>query len=387
MLRNFVFLLVCFVLFSCENETKKPIDPNATQFEQDYYEDYDDPFIKWGYIDKQAKIIIEPIYDDTRDFRSGIALANLKGKWGYININGENIIPHKYVEASSFSGGAALVKSFDGSRFFIDIQGNELFKVEADDVKEFNNGLALFLRNGFWGAYDKNGKEIITPDFNKLKILTDDLLIARRDKKYAFLDHHNHTKTDFLYDKIYWEKDFPFVVKQDKKYGLLDQNLTKVIDTDYDKIGAFHGKYALAQKDGIYVLIDRSAKQIKTLNYDRVEYAGEGKWKYRKNGKWGLLDEMGEVVTAPIFYLLNRYNEGMLVYGLNEDRWGFLNEKGEIVTEAIYPLLWDYHNGLARIIGYNGFGFVDKLGNEVIPPQYKEVRDFNDGLARAQIIR
>jgi len=129
MLRFLVCLFIVFALNSCKNEPAQVIDENASPFEQEYFADYDVPRIKWGYINKKSEVIIEAIYDDTRDFRSGIALANYGGRWGYIDTKGETIIPHQYVEASSFNDGAALVKSFDGSQAFINEKGVELFSV------------------------------------------------------------------------------------------------------------------------------------------------------------------------------------------------------------------------------------------------------------------
>lgn len=386
MLRFFSFFLVLSMLYACKNEPPQVLNPNPSAFEQEYFKDYDFPHIKWGYIDNKSNKVIDAIYDDTRDFREGLALANYEGRWGYINVKGENVIPHQYVEASSFTNGAALVKSFDESQRFIGLDGKELFAVDAEEIKEFNNGLALFKKGNLWGAYDKSGNVVIQPVYYKLRILTKNILSAKIDDKYSLIDHTGKKISLLEYNKIYWKKDYPFVVKQEDRYLLLGEDLSTQIETTFDKIEAFHGEYALAQKDGQFSLIDIKGKQIKDFAYDRVEYAGDNKWKYRHDGLWGLLNEEGEVITEPKFYLLNRYTEGRMVFGINEDLWGFLDEKGKIVVEPIFPLLWDYHNGLARIITGSGFGFIDKDGNVAIQPKFIEVRDFNDGLARAQII-
>ena len=386
MLRFFSFFLVLSILLACKNEPPQVIDANTSQFEQEYFEDYDSPSIKWGYIDSESNKVIDAIYDDTRDFRDGLALANYEGRWGYINTKGENVIPHQYVEASSFTDGAALVKAFDGSHKFIGRDGKEMFSVDVEEIKEFNHGLALFKKGNFWGAYNKKGNVVINPIYSRLKILTDKVLSAKDDKEYHLIDHKGASLSDFVFDKIYWDEDYPFVIKHNNQFFLIEQDLTGKIETSYDKVEAFHGKYALALKAGKYFLIDKKAKQVKEFPYDRVEYGGEGKWKYRQDGLWGLMDEDGEILTEPKFYLLNRYTEGRMVYGMSEDLWGFLDEKGEIIVDPIFPLLWDYHNGMARIITGSGFGFIDKEGKVAIKPQFIEARDFNDGLARAQII-
>ena len=52
-----------------------------------------------------------------------------------------------------------------------------------------------------------------------------------------------------------------------------------------------------------------------------------------------------------------------------------------------FPLAWDYKDGRTRVISPEGFGFIDKKSRVVIPPKYREVRDFSEGLARVQKVR
>jgi hypothetical protein len=40
-----------------------------------------------------------------------------------------------------------------------------------------------------------------------------------------------------------------------------------------------------------------------------------------------------------------------------------------------------FYEGRARVIINDKFGFVDKDGNEVVPPKYEWANDFNDGRA------
>ena len=46
---------------------------------------------KWGFIDNQCNILVNPKYDYANDFSKDIAKVQLNGKTGYINTKGEQI--------------------------------------------------------------------------------------------------------------------------------------------------------------------------------------------------------------------------------------------------------------------------------------------------------
>ncbi|MBF7048142.1 WG repeat-containing protein, partial [Campylobacter volucris] len=57
---------------------------------------------KWGFIDKNGKLIIEAKYDNAYDFSEGLARVELNGKWGFINKKGEIAIDTKYNRTKDF---------------------------------------------------------------------------------------------------------------------------------------------------------------------------------------------------------------------------------------------------------------------------------------------
>lgn len=385
MIRTFSsILLTVLIALSCKNDPPSLVSPDMNDIERAYFEDYDSPSQKWGYIDLNGDLKIENKFDDCRDFIDGLALTNLNGKWGYIDTNGKTIIEHKYLKAGSFKNELALVKDFTGNSYFINKKGEKALSLEANKITEFESGLSICMIGGMWGAYNSNGELIIKPEYQKLKVLNDQHVLAKREKEYLLLKHDGIPVNDLVFDKLYFDSDFPYVIRQKKQYFVLDKNHNK-IDLAFDKLESFKGKYTLGKSGDQYQLIDIRAKQIKSLDFEKIEYAGEGKWKYKKDGKWGLLDEEGELMTEANFYLLNRYEEGFMVFGENEDSWGYLDDNGNVATKAQYPLLWDYHNGHARFISRYGFGFLDKNGEVTVSGRYYELRDYNDGLARAQL--
>lgn len=58
---------------------------------------------KWGYIDKDGKIVIEPQFEEAHSFLNGYAAVKTHGKWGYINEKGKLVIEEKFIDARDFN--------------------------------------------------------------------------------------------------------------------------------------------------------------------------------------------------------------------------------------------------------------------------------------------
>jgi hypothetical protein len=130
---------------------------------------------------------------------------------------------------------------------------------------------------------------------------------------------------------------------------------------------------------------DKSNEYIQT-NFSNLYSGGEGKWFFRKEYKFGILDSLGNLIADDKFDALYRYSEKRCVYQSGEF-WGYLKDNGEELTPPLFPLAWDFRNRRARIIANGGIGFIDTEGSLVIPNRFIEVRDFYEGYARFQKIR
>ncbi len=65
---------------------------------------------KWGFIDVNGNMFIEPQYDDARSFSMDLAAVLVDTEWGYIDLNNELVIDNIYQGAKDFNeGGNAMV--------------------------------------------------------------------------------------------------------------------------------------------------------------------------------------------------------------------------------------------------------------------------------------
>jgi hypothetical protein len=78
---------------------------------------------KWGYINVQGEIAIEPIYENAMPFSQGLAavLQSTKDgyKWGFIDTNGKMVINPIYDKVSNFDNGYSTVYIYNKRLYYI----------------------------------------------------------------------------------------------------------------------------------------------------------------------------------------------------------------------------------------------------------------------------
>ncbi len=78
------------------------------------------------------------------------------------------------------------------------------------------------------------------------------------------------------------------------------------------------------------------------------------------------------------------YDKIIADYSPPQYKWGFLNEDGQLAVEDKYDDLREFNEGLSAISVNGIWGYVDKSGNEVIPPRFRMVKTYSEGIAVTQ---
>jgi hypothetical protein len=106
----------------------------------------------------------------------------------------------------------------------------------------------------------------------------------------------------------------------------------------------------------------------------------EGLAAFEKDGKWGYVDTLENVVIPYLYDSVAHFNGGVAVVTLDK-KIGTIDKTGNTVIAVKYDSIGSFTDSMA-IVGDNGkYGFVDITGKEVIPLLYENVEPFVDGWA------
>jgi len=160
---------------------------------------------KWGFINKQDKMIIEPQFDclsyDVLEFHEGLAAVKKNKKWGFIDKTGKVIIEYQFDNCTGFSEGIAAVmtKGLFGSEKwgYINKQGEYLFKERFQYARKFSEGLASVKTDGKFGYIDKNGGYVIAPQFQFANEFYKGIALAKLGGTFINIDKKGKTTSKF----------------------------------------------------------------------------------------------------------------------------------------------------------------------------------------------
>lgn len=149
-----------------------------------------EPFIsnnKWGYKDKDGKVVIQPQYNSAANFFEGLARVRLGYKYGYIDQMGTVVIEPLFGWAGSFSEGLARV--MNNSKFgYIDKKGEFVNQQPFDGALDFSEGLAAVMIDKKWGYINKRGELVIQPRFDGAENFSQERARVRIDWHWHYID-------------------------------------------------------------------------------------------------------------------------------------------------------------------------------------------------------
>ena len=100
---------------------------------------------KYYLLDENGKKVTDDTFEDARPFNGeGYAAVRIDGKWGFIDKDGKVVIKPEYVEARSFSNGFAAVRRATGWGF-INEDNDVVIECKFDDAKDFNDHGCVFV--------------------------------------------------------------------------------------------------------------------------------------------------------------------------------------------------------------------------------------------------
>ena len=329
-------------------------------------------FGKWGFIDFEGNIIIEPKYKNKPSyFQEGYAIISDDTAYYFINIKGDTIGSY-YRSAQFFREGVALIKDSKKELYFIDTTGAKLFKVDTianDDLSEcssFKDGRAL-IRTVYnkYGYIDMNGKLVIETKYSKASEFSEGLAYVELIKEEEEETDKENTEKFFidtngdlvfkLNPEIEWIHNFNeglVAFKDSSGCGFMNKKGEIVISQNkkWQDLTNFINGYAAYQCGGDWGVIDSTGTKVLSSVYERPPSFYQGQAIIKENDKYGVINLKGEKVIDCSYY--------HIAYPLFNDRYFAKDGKFYIMIDPTGNRLGDLEFLRIDLVSLLRFSFI-----------------------------
>lgn len=326
---------------------------------------------KWGYINEEGNIKINPQFTKVRLFHENLAAVRCNNKWGYIDTNGNIRIDTLFEDAYSFNEGIALVK-LNSLYGYINTKGKFLIFPEYKDGFSFNENRA-----------------IVELDYHKWVIIdTTNMIIANEIDYYGnedgFPPDYYYNSGVLILPKSDYDSDIIQVVnKKGKNRRIPNLHLSS---------SGYSDSLILYNKNGLFGYLNLKYKKIIKEEYNFASDFIDGKaWVVNSDsGKYfiNMIDKSNNILfeyslnsdSISILGISNIRNKMCLIYYSiqGNNKVLILNAAGKILSfssselkytffEYRYPFFKRLQGNLILVKENDQYKYIDMEGNTIWP--------------------
>ena len=113
-----------------------------------------------------------------------------------------------------------------------------------------------------------------------------------------------------------------------------------------------------------------------------MTYFSENRLPIKAGGKYGLMDEKGQIILPPTYSMIEPFENGIAKVQLGK-AFGMIDKTGKIILPLEYEYIGNFENNLALIVKDKKVGVTDAKGKVLIAPQYEKL-SIENGIIRTR---
>lgn len=257
-----------------------------------------------------------------------------KGLWGYVDLDGDVRIEPTYELASFFTENLAIVSN-NHLGGFINVKGEVVVEPKYQSMTVFNSGYAWGRKEGDWELIKDNGM----------------LKLRLSAYEYSNIDSFSCGLSRF---------------ERNGLYGYLNTEGEEVISPVFADSSSFYEGLAYARLDeGEYAYIDKYGDaKIQSDQYVIGAVFSEGlAVVHTRTFKTAYIDTSGQIIISPRVESGGFFSEGMTqIYNPINNKYGYMNRLGEVVIPCIYDAALSFYQGIAFVTLNDTVNAINRFG-------------------------
>ena len=294
---------------------------------------------KYGLVNDTGSVIIEPNYKEIKNlgetYREGYITIDENDKYGVIGATKMKLLDNKYDNIEQVYLSDYYLVTENGERKVINSSGETILNSGFDQISSKTEDGFIYVSQGLYGEINTTGEVQIEPTYQDLKQVKNGVYIAKNNDRYGIIDNEGNTMIPFDYTLITYNKDAKLFIADDANYNttIINENYESKITGILSEINTTKS-YIRMRVDDEYKYYDLSCQEKTNIEVleDNTLFLS------KKDGKYGFVDEKGNVVVDYIYDDATEQNEYGFVAVKKDGKWGAIDKDGKVVVEPIYNL-------------------------------------------------
>ncbi len=334
---------------------------------------------KYGVIDRQGNILINPTYAEVKIPNPEKAVFVCKEENDNIKILNNN--------------NEELMTEYE------QIEPIKLKNIQSDLMYE--KSVLKYKKDNKYGLINFEGKEITKPEYDEIDSLgyKEGELLVKKDNKYGIMNINGYLMIPTEYDQISVDKyytdensykDAGYIVSittnEGYRYGYINKDGKKLLETEYNELSRINeiensqDVYILCAKNGQYG-INKNEENIIPNEYQSITYnEANNIFIVERSKKYGVRNINGKEIIPVEYSQID--TTGIYIYAQNQEENKVFNSLGEEqnISSNIEILNTDNENYRIKIDSTNGtkYGVVNKNNEQIIEEKYNYIKYLSD---------
>lgn len=258
---------------------------------------------------------------------------------------------------------ALSVKSFSNNELEKFLEENPTFPLRNSILKELElNKLVLYQyeKDGLFGFIDANAKTVIPIAFDAVTSFYEGLSLVSKNDSVFFINKENTNPFDQFFTDAYTFKNGIAPVKHGNKWCFINRQ-GQIISPIYDEINEISDNFYTVKLNGKYGALNNFGQVIIEPRFEQLGDFKNGFAYYRSDNKSGFVSKDGYVHKAE-FDWLSDFGADKIAVVKKVNSYGLVNESGKIILETKYDQVLKTNNGIFIVVLNNLYGFYSGNG-------------------------
>lgn len=328
--------------------------------------------IIYGYSDYEGNVLIEPKYESlarvNKKSDDVYLIVMERGKKGVIK-NKKQLIKNNFQSVSYSEIADIFVVEKVGKYGFYSLEGDEILKPTYPNYVVSKEYITVE-ENDKTVMYDFFGNVVKTNNYASVSEVegTSYFIAKSEDGYYSIISKDVNVNDKYIFME-YAFGDYFIFTNEENKTGVLHVWEGVVIEPTYTVILKIEGMNALEARDesNALHLYDSKLEEVFVLENAVVQKVNDNYTVIYSDTEMKYINKDGKVVENTEVYPDNK------LYSIQKDgKWGFVNNSGEIVVPCKYDLVTELNlYGFAGVKQDGKWGVIDEKGKELVVPVYE----------------